>query len=65
VRLLVPGDKEHRIIANVDKSLTVNGVIDFDQGAMDKAVDPAVDEAEGKESGDLAHYSVSAPARRY
>jgi len=31
VRLIVPGDAEHRIIVNMDKTLTVNGVIDFDQ----------------------------------
>ncbi len=29
LRLIVPGDKIHRIIANPDKSLDVNGVIDF------------------------------------
>ncbi len=29
IRLIVPGDKVHRIIANPDKSLDVNGVIDF------------------------------------
>jgi len=29
LRLIVPGDKVHRIIANPDKSLDVNGVIDF------------------------------------
>ena len=29
VRLHVPGDRTHRIIANPDKILTVNGVIDF------------------------------------
>jgi len=34
VRLLVPGDAEHRIIVNADKSLTVNGIIDFDQAAQ-------------------------------
>jgi len=29
LRLIVPGDKIHRIIGNPDKSLDVNGVIDF------------------------------------
>ena len=29
LRLIVPGDKVHRIIGNPDKSLDVNGVIDF------------------------------------
>jgi len=52
VRLLVSGDAEHRIIVNVDKSLTVNGVIDFDQ-------------AEELPPTGTEHYSVSAPSRRY
>jgi len=56
VRLIVPGDSEHRIIAQEDRSLTVNGVIDFQ--AKDE-VKTAV------ESGDLAHYSELAPPRRY
>lgn len=29
LRLIVPGDKVHRIIGNPDQSLDVNGVIDF------------------------------------
>jgi len=53
VRLIVPGDREHRIHANVDRSLTLNGVIDFSH-----------DQASEK-SGDLSHYSALLPARRY
>ncbi len=59
VRLIVPGDKEHHILANVDKSLTVNGVIDFDEA------DKAMDEAASEKMSDLAHYSELALARRY
>ena len=58
VRLIVPGDT-HRIVANVDKSLTVNGVIDFDQA------DQAMDKTASEKMSDLTHYSELAPARRY
>jgi len=41
LRLIVPGDKVHRIIANPDKTLVMNGVIDFKRlNATDDELSP-------------------------
>ncbi len=61
VRLIVPGDSTHRIIANADKSLTVNGVIDFGQAPQKAHRTPS----HKAKPGELAHYPALPPARRY